>query len=277
MRNTMWLRTGAALVLGAAVLFGQAAAPAAKQPRPKSQKEVDALMAIQNAQDADARIAAVENLITKFADTEFKSWALFLATASAEQKNDYEKMVIYAERTLEAEPKHYQTMLILASGIAQRTKEFDLDKEDKLSRAEKLANEASVGIKDLPKPNPNLTDEQWEGVKKDDIARAHTALGLVAMVRKKYDVAITEFKTSVDTAATPDPSTMARLAAAYNSSNKPDEAIAVVDKILALPEVHPAIKSFAVDQKMTANKLKAGAKPASSAAPAPAQVEIKKN
>ena len=276
MRNRTWLGMAASLVLSAAVLFGQAAAPAAKQPRPKSQKEVDALMAIQNAQDADARIAAVENLITKFADTEFKSWALFLATASAEQKNDYEKMVIYAERTLEADPKHYQTMLILASGIANRTKEFDLDKEDKLAKAEKLANEAAAGIKDLPKPNPNLTDEQWEGVKKDDIARAHTALGLVAMVRKKYDVAITEFKTAIDTAATPDPSTMARLAASYNMSSKPDEAIAVVDKILALPDVHPAIKSFAVDQKMTANKIKSGAKPAGSAPAAPAQVEIKK-
>ena len=93
------------------------------QPKPKSQKEVEALMAIQNATDPDARIAAVENLLTKFADTDFKSFALMMAAASAQQKNDFEKMVIYGERTLEADPKNFQAMLMLAGGIAQRTRE----------------------------------------------------------------------------------------------------------------------------------------------------------
>ena len=45
---------------------------AQKQPKPKSQKEVDAIMAIQNAQDPDARVNAAEALLHNFADTEFK-------------------------------------------------------------------------------------------------------------------------------------------------------------------------------------------------------------
>jgi tetratricopeptide (TPR) repeat protein len=250
----------------------------AQGPKPKSQKEVDALLAIQNATDPDARIAAVENLLSKFADTEFKSFALMIAAASAQQKNDFEKMVIYAERTLEADPKNFQAMLMLATGIAQRTREHDLDREEKLARAEKYANSAMEALKTATKPNPQLTDEQWEAAKKDSVAQAHEALGLTAMVRKKYDVAASEFKLAVDGAGTPDAATIVRLASAYNQSNKPDEAIATLDKLNTIADVHPQIKAVAQNERNNAIKMKSGAaKPAGGAtAPAPPQVEIKK-
>ena len=74
--------------------------------KPKSQKEIDAIMAIQNAQDPDARIKAAEDLITKFADTEFREFALQMETLAYQQKNDYDNMLIYGERTLEANPSN---------------------------------------------------------------------------------------------------------------------------------------------------------------------------
>jgi hypothetical protein len=90
------------------------------------------------------------------------------------------------------------------------------------------------------------------------------------MVRKKYDVAAQNWKTAVDSASTPDPATMVRLANAYNQLNKPDEAIAVLDKLNAMPDVHPQIKSAATEQRNNAVKLKGGtgaAKPAATPAP----------
>src|SRR6266566_1396172 len=108
-----------------------------KQPQPKSQKELDAVKATFEAQTPDARIAAAENLLAKFADTEFKAIALYLEAASYEQKNDFEKMVIYAERTIEADPKNYAAMLMLAGGIAKRARENDLDLNEKLAQVDK--------------------------------------------------------------------------------------------------------------------------------------------
>jgi tetratricopeptide (TPR) repeat protein len=247
------------------------------QPKPKSQKEVDALMAIQNATDPDVRIAAVEDLLTKFADTEFKAFALMMAAASAQQKNDFEKLVIYAERTLEADPKNFQAMLMLAGGLTQRTREHDLDREEKLGRAEKYANQAIEIVKTATKPNDQLTDEQWEGAKKDVTAQAYEALGQAAFVRKKYDVAIQQWKAAVDTAANPDPATVVRLANAYNLQGKPDEAIAAIDKINTMTDVHPQIKAAADETRKSAQKLKAGeVKAPAPQTTAPAQVEIKK-
>lgn len=252
-----------------------AGAPVAKQPKVKSQKEGEAVMAVFNASDPASRIKAVDELLVKFADTEFKAVALQVAAASAQQNNDFEKMMLYSERALEADPQNYQAMLMMAAGLAQRTREFDLDREEKLGRSEKLARDAMGILKTAPKPNPQITDEQWDGAKRDLEAQAHEALALGALVRKKYDLAIAEFKLAVEGASNPDPATMVRLGAAYNMAGKHDEAIAVLDKLMAVPDLHPTIRQFAQAEKVRAAQAKSGgAKPAAS--PAPAQVEIKK-
>lgn len=265
-----------ALFIGVTGLIAQE-----KQPTPKSQAEVDAIQAMFKAQDPDSRIKAAEDLMTKFADTEFKAIALQMEAASYQQKNDFEKMVIYGERALQANPKDYMSMLMLATGIAQRTREHDLDREEKLAKAEKYANSAKEVLKDSAKPNPQITDEQWDAAKKDFMAQAHEALGMSAMARKKYDVAVTEFRTAADTASTPDPATMVRLGAALNQTGKHDEAIAVLDKVMAKTDVHPSIKQFAQAEKVRATQAKSGgSKPATAApgtpAPVTPQVEIKK-
>jgi hypothetical protein len=97
------------------------------------------------------------------------------------------------------------------------------------------------------------------------------------MVRKKYDVAASEFKTAVEGAPTPDQSTMVRLASAYDLNGKPDDAIAVLDKLMAMPDLNPQIKQFAEKEKVTAMKLKTGAaKPPATGTAPPPQVEVKK-
>ena len=240
-----------------------------KQPQPKSQKELEAIQAMFNAPDPDGRIKAAQELIQKFADTEFKSIAFQMVAMSYQMKNDVENMVIWSERVLEAEPKNYNAMLMIAAGLAQRTREFDLDKEEKLSRAEKMAKSAEELVKTAAKPRPDLPDDQWESAKKDYSAQAHEALGLVANSRKKYDVAIAEYKLAIETAANPDPATMVRLGAVYNIAGKPDDAIAVIDKLLAMPDVHPQIKQFAQAEKARAVQAKTGAKPAAPPAAKP--------
>ena len=87
--------------------------------------------------------------------------------------------------------------------------------------------------------------------------RAYEALGLAAMVRKKYDDAATQFESAVT--ASPDPATMVRLAAAYNLAKKPDQALATLDKLNATPDLHPSIKAVAAQERNNAVKLKGGA------------------
>src|SRR5579859_7343522 len=96
------------------VALGLTALVAQKQPTPKSPKEVEAINAMFQAQDPDARIKAADYLITHFVDTDFKSLAMFLTAEAYERKGDFEKMTAWCEKTLEADPKNYSCMLMLA-------------------------------------------------------------------------------------------------------------------------------------------------------------------
>lgn len=243
--------------LAAASALAQTANP--KPPQPKSQKELEAVQAIFQAPDPDARIAAAKELVTKFADTDFKATAFYVGAFSYQQKGDLENAIVWAEQALEADPKFYGAQLMIANALALRTKEFDLDREEKLGRAEKLAKEAISTIEAAPKPRPDITDEQWEAAKKDFIAQAHEAMGLAALVRKKYDVCASELSTAASLVSQQDPSLMVRLANCQLQSGKPDEALVLLDKVLADPNVAGQIKSVAAQLKVDANKKKAEA------------------
>jgi tetratricopeptide (TPR) repeat protein len=245
-----------------AALFAQA-----KQPQPKSQKELDALMAVQNAADIDGQIAAIEKVLTGFADTEFKPGLLIMAAALYQQKGDADNMLIYAERALDVDPKSYQAMLLLGSGYATRTREHDLDKEDKLAKAEGYANKALEALKTAEKPRPDLTDEDWVQGKRQLVAQAHEILGTAAVVRKKYDVAIAEYKLAMEGDPTPDATTMVRLAAAYNQAGKPEEALGVIEKVMAMDNVNPQVRSVAQAERVRAVQMRNAKSPA--AAPKP--------
>jgi hypothetical protein len=116
-------------ILSGALALALAAPILMAQPKPKSKAEIEALQAMFKAQSDDERIAAAENVLTKFADTEFKAVALFFETASYEHKGDWENTIVYGERTIESDPKHFQALIILAKALVQHTKEFDLDRD----------------------------------------------------------------------------------------------------------------------------------------------------
>jgi hypothetical protein len=70
---------------------------------------------------------------------------------------------------------------------------------------------------------------------------------------------------------------MVRLGQAYTAAGKPDDAIAVLDKVMADDKVHPQIRQVAQAERVRAIQAKGGAKPAAPATPgAPAAVEPKK-
>jgi tetratricopeptide (TPR) repeat protein len=245
----------AAFACVAAIAWGQA-----KPPQVKSQKEGEAINAMLQAPDPASQFKAAEELLTKFADTEFKSIALMIQTQAAFMMNDREKVIIYGERTLKADPKNFQVMLMVSQTMAQSTREFDLDKEEKLGNAEKLAKDAIGLIAAAVKPNPALPDDQWEAAKKDLTSQAHESLAMCAMVRKKYDVAIAEFKLSIDGAATVDPATKVRYGAALNSAGKHDDAIKALDELMSDPQLNPTIRQVAQQEKLKAAQAKGGAK-----------------
>jgi len=273
------LCAGALVALAAALMAAPQGKPAAaaanqpaaaKQPAVKSPAEGQALQAVFSQQDADARLKAAENFIVKYADSDYKGFVLMMMAETYRQKNDYDHLLIYADRALEADPKSYISMLMLANAMAQHTREFDLDREEKLGKVEGYARKAMELIATAVKPRPDITDDQWKQAQGAFMSQAHEALAMAAGVRKNYDGAIQEFQASLSASNPPDPSTMVRLAAAYTDSKKYDDAVALLDKVIASPPGDPSIEQVrrvAQSEKRRAMQLKA--RDAKQAAPAP--------
>jgi tetratricopeptide (TPR) repeat protein len=159
---------------------------------------------------------------------------------------------------LEINPKNYQTTLLLGEVLAQTTRENDLDKEEKLSKADKYLATTIENLKTAAKPNPQMADKDWDDARQQMTAEAHSALGLVALTRKKYDAAVAEFKLAAD--LDPQPAYLVRQASALQSGGKNDDAIAICDKILADAQLHAQIRQVA--QSVRAAAIKAGGKAA---------------
>ncbi len=255
------------LAIAAALGIASAAWAQQKQPKVKSRKEAEAYNAMVTAPTPDARIQAAEDFLTKFADSDFKEMALQTETLAYQQKNDFDNMVIFGERTLEVDPDNIEVLVALARGIAQRTREHDLDRDEKLARAEKYAKRAQTLIPNWSKPNPQIPDEQWTEFKKDRMAQAHAALGQIAFVRKDFANAEQSFKAGVDVAPQPDPVLLYQLGMVYGAEAKYDEGIATMDKAIAAGGVKVGGRDLAAEQKANFEKAKASAASKSSAAP----------
>lgn len=232
----------------------------AKDPQVKSKKEQEAFAAMQQALQGgtpDSQLKAIEDFLTKFADTDFKVLLLTNAMQIAQQKKDTPLTITYAERVIEADPKNFEPYITMAAETANNAKEFDLDRAEKTSKVQKWAQAGLESVKTYPKPFSQLPDEQWDQQKKSAAAQGHTALAMMAQVNKKYDEAIGEYKLAIETVA--DPVIVFRLGEAYMKATKWDDSTAAFDKVIAAPDTPAQVKQYAQQRKVEVAKMKAAA------------------
>jgi len=269
----MIMRTRKALrqTITGIVLLASLAAWAQNMPRPKSQQELDALKAIDAAPSLEARLKKIDDFLGAYADSDYKLILLDQAVGMAADKNNYPLAMAWGQRDLDSNPHSYVAMQALAMVTATNTKEFDLDKDQKLNQADKWANGALEELKTAQRP-PQFPEDKWPLAQKYYQAQCHLALGTIAGDRKRYDVAVAEFQTAFDIA--PEPAYLIRMGEAQIKGGKYDAAIATYDKVLATANLNPVIKGVAEREKADAVRRKGGpapAAPAAQAQPAPAQ------
>ena len=241
--------TGICLIGICTLAATSAIAQKARKPGPQSKPEAAAVTAMLQAQTPDDQIRTADELITKFSNTDFKSFALATEADAYEGKGNHEKAIVYCEQALAADPKNFDAEILMANVIAASTKDTDLDKADKLANAAKFAKEALDTIPTVPKPVLfQMTDDAWTTQKNAASARAWQAMGLVATVQKKPDEAIDAYEKGL--ALVPDPILMVRVARALEAQKKYDDAITWLDKAAASPTASAQIKDISAKDKV---------------------------
>ena len=212
----------------------------AQMPNFKSQKEVDAFMKIQQAQmsgDPQSMASAGTAFIAEFPKSDAVGLASYMTMLSYQQLNDFDNMLLYGEMALDSKPAPgvlAGTLVSLAGAIPSRTREFDLDKEEKLGQAEDYAKRAMAMIPSLPKVNPNLTDDAWLESKKELMSQCHEALGGVHLMRANFPAAEQSLRRALDMATGPAPITLYGLAQALAKQGKNEEAAQLADRCTGL-------------------------------------------
>jgi tetratricopeptide (TPR) repeat protein len=236
----------AVCLLSAALAFPQAK----PLPKAKSRAEGQAVNAMLQAQDPDARIKAADDLVTKYANTEFKAMAFYIEADGYQQKGDNAKAIVFGEQAIAADPQNIDALVLLANVLATTTRDTDLDKEEKLTRADKYAKDALAILPTAAKPDPKTSDDAWNKYKNSNIAQAWQALGTTALVHKNTDEAVADYQKGVD--ADPDPLIMIRAGRALLLAKKPEEAVVWFDKAINAPGVSDQLKSIATSDKARA-------------------------
>jgi tetratricopeptide (TPR) repeat protein len=170
------------------------------------------------------------------------------------QKRDYPKAIVVGEKSLEADPGSYATLLLLADIYARTSKPTDLDLNDKVAKVDKYAREALADLEKAQKPKADLPDDAWAQAKTGEEAQAYMSLGLSAVLRKKFDEAKTDFDKSIT--MYPDPLVMLYIERAYAAAKQYDDAIAWADKAAASPNANDQIKGYAASDKTRDQNLK---------------------
>lgn len=218
--------------------------------KPKSRNEAQMVNGLLQAPDPDSRIKAAEDLVAKYRDSDFKSLAFYMEADAYQQKGDNVKAIVFGEQAIDADPQAMDARVLLANILANMTRDTDLDKDEKLTRAEKYANDALAIINTAAKPDPKMTEDKWDNYKKYLQSQAWQALGTVALLRKKIDEAVADYQKGVD--ATPDPLLMIRAGRALLVAKKPEDAVVWFDKAINAPDATDQVKNIATQDKARA-------------------------
>lgn len=253
----------AALVFTVMPLFAQATAPQTatapqeKPPRPKSQKEVDALKKVQadqQAQNWSQEIQDINSVLENFADTDYKTMLLNMAMDAAQKQGDYGETVAYGDQLIQGDPNDIIARVTLAQTMARHIRENDLDKDQEIKKVQSYANKALDLMKNNAPAPPGVSADQWAPYEKQLEGEAHDALGTTDDLSKNYTGAVTEYQAAYT--AFPNAIILTHVAKAYMDNKQYDDAISTDDKVLADNTASAQIKQLAQQQKDAATKMK---------------------
>jgi len=247
---------------------GQTAAPQGKRPpQAKTQPEFEAYKAVLSAPDAPAMEKAADDFAAKFPDSELRVMVYKAAMQKYQQTNDADKMMDMAHKALTYDPDDPEALLGVAQVLTERTRETDLDKDQRLGEAKKDAERALVTV-DTDVPTTGYPPDKLAQYKGFLRSEAYAELGALATNAKNWPEAETNLRKSID--AFPeqvDSIAVLRLAVALDMQNKIPEALKYANQAVDLTKDRPdsgAGKAARAEQDRL-TKLNSGTAPGQSA------------
>src|SRR6202521_4547327 len=241
-----------------------ATAPAGKRPpQLKTKPEQDAYNTAAANTDVAALEKASDDFASKFPDSEVRVLLYQTAMRLYQNANNAEKSEALGRKVLSLDADNPEALAIVAEVIAERTRDSDLDKDQRFAEATSMAQKATQTVDtDISVP-AGTPQEKIDAYKSLLRSNAYSSLGTIEFKKENYPAAQENFQKSIHASpSSPDPAVVLRLALALDKQGKYPEALKVANRAVELTQDNTAIGTPARHERDRLQQLTGGAAPA---------------
>lgn len=251
----------------------QGATPPAKHPpQAKTQPEFDAWKAASANTDPAAFEKAADDFATKFPDSELRSLLYKNAMRLYQNANNGEKTEAMGRKVLGFDGDDPEALVIVAEVIAERTRDTDLDKDQRYDEATKMAEKATTTVDtdvNVPAGTPQDKLDAYRSLLRSN---AYSIVGTIAYKKDNFPVAQENLQKSIDAyPAQLDPVVVLRLALSLDKQQKYPEALKVANRAVEVAQAqnNAQVVTVAQRERDRLQQLTGGAPPAPPASQPP--------
>lgn len=261
----------------------QATAPATTAPhgkgplQAKTQAEFDAYQAaVKVANDPPAIEKAADDFAAKFPASDLRAPLYRAAMHSYQTANNSQKMMEMGRKVLGIDPDDPEALLGVSEVMVEKTGDTDLDKQQKLDEALKMAQHCLETIDtDITVP-PGTPQAKVDDYKAFLRSSAEAVIGAIQYNMERYPDAEASLRKSIDAyPAQPDPIAVFRLALSLDKQDRYPEALKYAGQAVDLTQENTPVGTAARRERDRLVELTGGtvpapaAKPSSAATPTP--------
>jgi tetratricopeptide (TPR) repeat protein len=250
---------------------GTSATPAPQAKRPpqaKTTPEYEAYNSAVALTDAAAAEKAADDFATKFPDSELRVMLYKSAMRAYQRTGNSDKIIEMGRKGLALDGDDPELLVTVAGELAEKTHDTDLDKDQRLDEADKMAQKAIQTVDtDISIP-PNTPQDQVEAYKGQLRSFAYSIIGTLEFKKDNFPAAETDLRKSIDAyPSQPDPVVVLRLAITLDRQGKYPDALKEANHAVDLTQDTSSAGKLARQERDRLTKLVGGNPSAPKAAP----------
>jgi len=247
------------------------AQPAGKRPpQAKTQPEFDAWKAASANTDPAALEKAADDFSTKFPDSELRVLLYKNAMRLYQRTNNAEKTEAMGRKVLALDGDDPEALTQVAEVIAERTRDSDIDKDQRFDEAIKMAQKALQTVDTDVSVPAGTPQDKLDAYKSGLRSQAYSTMGTIEYNKNNFPAAQSNFEKAID-AYPSDPYALdvLRLALSLDKQQKYPEALKVANRAVEMTQDNTPIGTPARRERDRLQQLTGGAAPASAQTPPP--------
>ena len=236
---------------------GAAAQPAGKRPpQAKTQPEFDAYKAAAANTDAATLEKAADDFATKFPDSELRVLLYKTDMHFYQNANNAEKTEDMGRKVLSLDPDDPDALTTVAEVIAERTRDTDINKDQRYTDGLAMAQKALGTIDTDVAVPPGTPQDKVDAFKSGMRAQAYSTMGTIEYNKGNFPGAQEDFQKAIDAfPSQPYAPDVLRLALSLDKQGKYEDALKAANRAVELSQESSPIGGSARREQDRLQKL----------------------